>query len=207
MSSSSSEDEAGDQWGFVVYRTTYDDDAAFAVAKTKILATLSTAEGREEIEENRGDPDLATLKFIDDEAALKDRTAQEVRLIFNPLYKPNNPDDDDDEADRGPPLRSDGLCSDACLMIDAASLHSILHATDDEPGYVIAIDAATEVSEQYTDQMDQDGETHLEPVPWDGTMRVRVESIFSEFYLRSVGEGILTMGEIHGDMGTVWEFA
>lgn len=36
-----------------------------------------------------------------------------------------------------------------------------------------------------------------EPLPFDGTVKVHVASIFSEFYLRNVGDDTLVIGEIH----------
>jgi len=65
-------------WGFVVYRTTYDDDAAWERAKTRLLRAKD--ERRESIESEGGDPDLATLVFIENEAELKDKSPTEVRL-------------------------------------------------------------------------------------------------------------------------------
>jgi hypothetical protein len=121
--------------------------------------------------------------------------------LFNPLYDPANEDGDGEP----PEIRSDNLCSHVCLMIDTTAMDAILGHTEDEPGYVIAVDANNERSEQFQLQMDDEG-TPLRAVavPWDGTIMVHVELLFTEFYLRSIGENLLVMGEIHGEMGKVW---
>ena len=88
-------------------------------------------------------------------------------------------------------------------MIDDASMNSIISHTEINPGYVIAIDANNETSEQY--QFGDDSHDEAKPVPWDGTMMINVDSIFTDFYLRGIGENSMVMGEIHGDMGEVWD--
>jgi hypothetical protein len=65
-------------WGFVVYRTTYDDEEAWKRAKNVLLQLKE--EDKEAIEDERGDPDTGTLKIVEDEKLLKDKTAKEVRL-------------------------------------------------------------------------------------------------------------------------------
>ncbi|KAF1346987.1 hypothetical protein BDV97DRAFT_358267 [Delphinella strobiligena] len=46
-----------------------------------------------------------------------------------------------------------------------------------------------------------------QPLPFDGTMKVHIGSIFSEFYLRSVGNNTLVMGEIHPeDPDEIWRW-
>lgn len=87
-------------------------------------------------------------------------------------------------------------------MIDAAAMHSINHHSQQRPGYVIAIDADSEESEQWTAK--EGSETEMVQCEYDGTMKVHLEYFLTEFYLRSIKDQVLTMGEIHGKPDAVW---
>lgn len=90
-------------------------------------------------------------------------------------------------------------------MIDADSMKSVLVQTEKQPGYVVAIDADNERSEKWTSKPGAD-EDDMEMVrcEYDGTMKVHVEYFLTEFYLRSVKDGTLLMGEIHGKPNEIW---
>ena len=83
------------------------------------------------------------------------------------------------------------LCPHVCLVVDKASLKSIIR---DRNPFVIAVDAI--------DHLPDDNP------PWDGTFRLSTASIFDEFYLRTVSSNVLTMVEVrpHAPNG-VWTCA
>ena len=128
--------------------------------------------------------------------------AKHFASLFNLNYRPRPQDAGDDDNDESPPNRDDGLCEDACLMIDEDSMQSVISHTEDRPGYVIAVDAASEESEQWTGK--EGNEDELIQCDYDGTMKVHVEHFLTELYLRSLRNGVLTMGEIHGKPDKVW---
>ncbi|KAK1751406.1 hypothetical protein QBC47DRAFT_406109 [Echria macrotheca] len=180
-------------WGFLVYRLAWSPsstDARWAQAKQKLIAGAIT-ESRDGIEENDGNPDTATFIF-EEGPDLKGLSIDDVRRKFNPTY----PTDD------APPDRQDGMCPMVFLVVDDASLESILSSdeNENETPYVVAVDATTTESEQMTMVGDD-----LRPVEWDGTMKVEVGAVMVNLYLRAVGEGAISMGEIHPDVGEIWE--
>ena len=131
--------------------------------------------------------------------------AEYNRSIFNPNYHPRVIDGENEEEpsdNEPPPTRDDGLFEEACLMIDEASMQSIIDHSKDSPGYVIAIDATSEVSEQWTTK--EGTKDELIQCEYDGTIKVDVEYFLTEFYLRSLKDGVLTMGEIHGKPDEIW---
>lgn len=87
-------------------------------------------------------------------------------------------------------------------MIDPAAMHSVINHSQERPGYVIAIDAESEESEQWTAK--EGSETEMVQCTYDGTMRVHVEYFLTEFYLRSIKDPVLSMAEIHGNPDAVW---
>ena len=89
-------------------------------------------------------------------------------------------------------------------MIDTPSMRSIINHFHDKPGYVIAVDADSEISEQY--QGVEGNEDELVRAEYDGTMKVHIDFLLTEFYLRSIKDGNLIMGEIHGKPGKVWRW-
>ncbi|MCJ1387240.1 hypothetical protein MMC18_000080 [Xylographa bjoerkii] len=185
-----------DQYGFLVYRTTYGDQRRWEDMKQKLNITIRAS--AEAIREYDGDPDTAVLHYVEDERTLQEVTSKQIRTIFNPLYDPS------DEDRPSPALRPDHLCSHVCLMIDTPAMESILAHTTEKPGYVIAVDANNEESEKWTLDLNADGTLAEVTVPWDGTMMVDVTSIFTEFYRWGVGDDSQTMGGIHKEAGRVW---
>lgn len=124
--------------------------------------------------------------------------------ISNPSF---NPSHDTEEAVDGLPIRDDGLCDTVCLMIDEAAMNAILAHFKEKPGYIIAVHALNEESEQWRLDHDEDGDgSWTKRGEWDGAMMVHLESVFEEFFLRNVGTGLLTMGDIHGEQGKVWSW-
>jgi hypothetical protein len=89
-------------------------------------------------------------------------------------------------------------------VVDQEAIQSILEGTDDDMGYVLAVDATTETSAQYEVVEVEGEENQVRPVAWDGTMKVQIDDILGSLYLRAIGNNNLTMGEIHPDMGEVW---
>ena len=69
--------------------------------------------------------------------------------MFNPSHTPQNYDESEMDNRESPPTREDGLEDTVCLLMDRASMESIIHHHEENPGYVIAIDADSEESEQY----------------------------------------------------------
>ena len=67
-----------EQWGFVVYRTTYSDQARWDEMKAKLQSIVFDA--RNFIQEEGGDPDGATLKYVESVNDLAGKTAKEIRL-------------------------------------------------------------------------------------------------------------------------------
>jgi len=126
--------------------------------------------------------------------------------LFNPNYKPRSKDSGEEEEsdiDDSPPSRDDEVCEEACLMVDEASMESSINHSEDHPGYVIAVDAVSEESEKWTTK--EGTEDELIQCEYDGSMKVHVEFLPTEFYLRSLKDGVLTIGEIHGEPDQIWE--
>lgn len=206
-----------DQWGWVIYRTSYPpttSDSDYAVAKAKLVSLAWNEDTHESIIGSNGDPETAAVKWVDNQDLLDGKTVAEVRMIHNPNYKPRastdeNEDEDEDEEEgaEGSEMRGDNLCPHACLVLDAGAVRSIsdfdeTSASSGKP-YVIAIDAENDRSEQWVEG-DEEG-AQMKRVEWDGSMKVAVGAVFDELYCRSVGEGVLGMGEVHPDAGEIWE--
>lgn len=128
--------------------------------------------------------------------------------MFNPKYRDISNEEDAESNSSPPPPRDDGLCDLACLMIDETSMDSVLNHTKESPGYVIAVDADSEKSEQWISKPDGGEDDHeVIRCEYDGTMKVHVEDFLTEFYLRSIKDGALIMGEIHGSPNRIWSAA
>jgi len=65
-------------WGFVVYRTVYDNDDRWAPFKTR-LEDIIDGES-ESIRSEGADPLGFTLKYVEDKATLENLTSQQIRL-------------------------------------------------------------------------------------------------------------------------------
>jgi hypothetical protein len=120
---------------------------------------------------------------------------------FNPIYQ-RLPREGSEVESIPPPTCNDGLCENACLMIDKASMNSVLAHIEKKPGYMVAVDAE---SEQWTSKPGAgDDDQKMVHCEFEGTMKVHFEYFLTEFLLRSIKDGVLTMGETHGKPEEVW---
>lgn len=71
-------DGIGESWGFVVYRTTYGDEAKWQAFRKALDGFVQGAS--ESIKSEDTDPEAVMLAFVEDEATLKGATSQQIRL-------------------------------------------------------------------------------------------------------------------------------
>lgn len=70
-------DGIGESWGFVVYRTTYGDEAGWQAFRKALDGFIEAAS--ESIKSEDADPEAVMLLFVEDEATLKNATSQQIR--------------------------------------------------------------------------------------------------------------------------------
>jgi hypothetical protein len=125
------------QWGFVVVRTAYandNDDAQWAAALKKLHDYATPSDIGAEM-----NPDTFALPVISDSALLRGADYASVRKAFNQwiaefVGRERNEDDDDDEE-----WPSD-IRRDVCIVVDEATLASLLNAPDFVRGKVPNLD-------------------------------------------------------------------
>ncbi|KAL8670648.1 MAG: hypothetical protein Q9168_004827 [Polycauliona sp. 1 TL-2023] len=131
-------------WGYIIYRCTYGDDQAWA----RCLARIRQHMERSLKEDEYGAQALQKLDLvIRENHLLQGATSRQIRIHFNALCK-------EWEKDEG-----FGTRYEICLMIDQASMDSILAPSDEEdkeinpahtsPAFLTAVDRKDIIPRQF----------------------------------------------------------
>lgn len=180
-------------WGFVIYRTTYNNDTEWAEALSRLRHDYEEA-----FHMDNGDDILGQLRLtvMDDKQKFNGATADDIRHHFQTWalesYKHEQSQERDERQQLAGLNRSPRY--NFAVQIDGDSLHSIIHDTPETPdwdidhkGWVKVIKRSWSLESE--EELD-DHETQYEPLEgftvWDvGWVRIPVVSVMTEWYVQS----------------------